>query len=426
MTQLTVKVYRQLTDGSRLRLGTLGENQHSLLFQYHEDYLNRPLNPSPFMLPFDDRVHRFSQQDADCLPGLFTDSLSQHWGLRPLMDFFRSAGQNTVSQTRCRSFLQADQSDLIGALSYQAEESEAITEKSTEKSTETAPPDYYGMLTSGHGLSEQVQALISSDQHSHGMPWQAQVYIDPLIPDQLHSENAAHLQPWILRFSHPANPLGQEQGLADAAYLQMAELAGISIPAWQLITPPAQSKAAPWLAHLRPDYQHRQQHIQRLSGLLGNHWWQPGIGYEQLIRAGQILCQRPATGRDMFNRAIFNLLSCNRDDHSKHWSFIQDDTGQWQPAPMYNAGFSPAANRQHSMPFQGVTSKPDRKNIQKLASLANFSHWHQARQAIEEILDALQNWEIFASQLDIHRDTQRKVRRELDQCYQENRKLLQK
>ena len=219
------------------------------------------------------------------------------------------------------------------------------------------------------------------------MPWQAQVYIDPLIPDQLHSDNAVHLEPWVLQFGHPqTDPLGQEQGLADAAYLQMARLAGIDIPEWQLITPPAQSKAAPWLAYRRPDYVQGQgrQHIQRLSSLLNNPWWQPGSGYEQLIRASQLLCQRPATGRDMFNRAVFNLLSCNRDDHSKHWSFIQDDTGQWQPAPMYSTGFRPAGNRQHEMPFNGLTSQPDRRSMQQLASLANFSHWHQARQVIEE------------------------------------------
>ncbi|MBN3561970.1 type II toxin-antitoxin system HipA family toxin [Aliamphritea spongicola] len=420
MTQQTIEVWRQLTDGSRIRLGTLGENHHSLLFQYHEDCLNSPLNPSPFILPFDDRIHRFSKQAPDAMPGLFTDSLSQHWGLRPLMDFFRSGQQSTVSPTGCHNLLQTTEADLIGSLLYQSDNGEIHAA--------SASTDYYGQLAASHHLSDHVQSLISSDNHIHGMPWQAQVYIDPLIPDQLHSDNAAHLEPWVLQFGHPKNPLGQEQGLADAAYLQMARLAGIDIPEWQLITPPAQSKAAPWLAYRRPDYVQGQgrQHIQRLSSLLNNPWWQPGIGYEQLIRASQLLCQRPATGRDMFNRAVFNLLSCNRDDHSKHWSFVQDDSGQWRPAPMYSAGFRPAGNRQHEMPFNGATSQPDRRSMQQLASLANFSHWHQARQVIEETLDALQNWEIFASQLDIHRDTQRNVRRELDECYQQNRHLLQK
>ncbi len=417
MTQLTVKVWRKFADGSQKQMGVLGENNHSLLFQYEEAFLASSLNPSPFLLPFDDRIHSFSKQTADYMPGLFTDSLSQYWGLRPLMDFFRSSNQTNIVQPGCNALTKAATADLIGALHYQTD--------NTEASSETFPPtDYYSLLAGKHTLLAKTQDLIRSSDHIHGMPWQAQVYIDPLIPDQLHSENAAHLLPWVLRFGHTANPLGQEQGLADAAYLQMAELIGIQIPQWQLITPPAQSNAAPWLAYQRPDHHTGRQHIQRLSSLLQNHWWQPGIGYEQLIRASQLLCKRPATGRDMFVRAIFNLLSCNQDDHSKHWSFTQDDTGQWLPAPMYNAGFYPAKDSQHSMPFSCTTPQIDRRSIQQLASLANFSNWNHARQVIEEVLDALQNWEIYASQLNIHRDTQRKVRQQMDQCYQLNRDIL--
>lgn len=419
MTQHTITVWRKFADGSQTQMGTLGENSHSLLFQYADNFLASGLNPSPFLLPFDDRVHSFSKQHADCMPGLFTDSLSKYWGLRPLMDFFRGGHQTNVTQPGCNDLTTTAASDLIGALRYQ-------TEANLEISEAFLPADYYASLAANNTLSVDTKKLISSSDHIHGMPWQAQVYIDPLIPDQLHSENAAYLQPWILRFGHSGNPLGQEQGLADAAYLQMASLIGIQIPQWQLITPPAQSKAAPWLAYLRPDHLNHRQHIQRLSSLLNNHWWQPGIGYEQLIRASQLLCKRPATGRDMFVRAIFNLLSCNQDDHSKHWSFIQDDSGQWLSAPMYSTGFYPAQDRQHNMPFGETTVAADRRNIQKLASLANFSNWNQARQIIEEVLDALQNWEIFASQLNITSDTQRKVRQQLDQSYQLNCDLLKK
>lgn len=406
MSQLTLEVWRQLDD-KKILMGTLGENQHSVLFQYDTKFLNTQLNPSPFLLPFDDRIHRFSKTRAGYLPGLFTDSLSQHWGLRPLMDFFRGSEQPQVSQANCHDLL-AEESPL-GALRYTCD---------TTQASDSTKTDLYQQLRQQYSLSQPVQTLLESDRYIHGMPWQAQVFIDPLIPDQLHTEAAPHLQPWALRFSNPDNPLGQEQGLADAAWLQMAELAGIDIPQWQLITPPAQSKAAPWLAFLRPDY--GQQHTQRLSSLLDNPWWQPGAGYQQLIRASQLLCNRPAVGRDMFVRAMFNLLSCNQDDHSKHWSFTQDSHGNWQPAPMYNASFSPAS--QHAMPFG---AEINRKTIQQLASLANYSHWKHARQVIEEVMDALQNWEIFASQLDISRPTIHKVRQQLDSCYQRHRGLLQ-
>ena len=138
MTRQTIEVWRQLTDGSRVRLGTLGENHHSLLFQYHEDCLNSPLNPSPFILPFDDRIHRFSKQDPDAMPGLFTDSLSQHWGLRPLMDFFRGGQQSTVSPTGCHDLLQTTEADLIGMLIYQSDNGEIHAEHSLNGLLRTA------------------------------------------------------------------------------------------------------------------------------------------------------------------------------------------------------------------------------------------------------------------------------------------------
>lgn len=333
------------------------------------------------------------------------------------MDFFRPRVQDDVYRAGLHSF--SNGNDYLGCLSYQPD-------TAGEQPTETPATDelLYPRLQQ-QPLSENCLQLISSQQHIHGMPKRARVYIDPLMPDQLKTDPDSQLQPWVLRFTDPQSPLGNEQGLADAAYLQMAQLVGIDIPRWQLITPPAHSQSAAWLAYQRPDHSaNGPQHIQRLSSLLNNPWWQPSLGYEELIRASQRLCNSPAVGKAYFIRAIFNLLSGNQDDHSKHWSFTQNDKGQWQPAPMYNLGCYPAADDQHSMHFAGETRQPERKVIQKLASIANFSHWHHARQAIEEVLDALQNWEIFASQAGMSQQQQKNVRNRLNHYYQLNRSIM--
>ena len=73
---------------------------------------------------------------------------------------------------------------------------------------------------------------------------------------------------------------------------------------------------------------------------------------------------------------MFNLFACNQDDHSKNWAFLQSDNGQWQPAPFYDATYSPHPFNEHATAFLGYGKQPPLKAIQKLANTGQIELTH--------------------------------------------------
>ena len=98
---------------------------------------------------------------------------------------------------------------------------------------------------------------------------------------------------------------------------------------------------------------------------------------------------------------MFNLFADNQDDHTKNWSFLMNDKGQWKPAPFYDVTFSPNPHHQHMMAYAGYGTQPSLKAIQKLATQANFSNWKKAQEEINKVLEALSHWTNIAKELEV-------------------------
>lgn len=69
-----------------------------------------------------------------------------------------------------------------------------------------------------------------------------------------------------------------------------------------------------------------------------------GTDYTNLLALTGFLTQDPAQVEEMFRRMVFNIVSLNKDDHAKNFSFICED-GAWRLAPAYDLTYSPAGTR---------------------------------------------------------------------------------
>lgn len=140
-------------------------------------------------------------------------------------------------------------------------------------------------------------------------------------------------------------------------------------------------------------------------GLLDADFRSPSLDYEDLIKATRMLCKSPAAGQLQFKRAIFNLLVCNQDDHSKNWAFLQSDKGEWQPAPFYDVTYSPHPFGEHATSFAGFSKQPPLKALQKLADAAGFARWSIAVQVIKELIEVVSDFNKVATTLGVTRQT---------------------
>ena len=207
--------------------------------------------------------------------------------------------------------------------------------------------------------------------------------------------------------------------------IALAERAGLQPCAWRLLDAPAKSGAKRWLALKRFDCTTQgRHHLHSASGLLHADYRLPSLDYSDLLKMSKQLCRAPAIGRLQFARAIFNLLLANHDDHGKNWAFLQDDRGDWQPAPFYDATFSPHPRGEHMTAFGGYGKAPPLKTMQQLAAHAGFPRWPEAQKIIQQIADTAATFGATALALGVKKSTVREVQQYLNHIWQENRQLL--
>ncbi|MXY51273.1 MAG: type II toxin-antitoxin system HipA family toxin [Gammaproteobacteria bacterium] len=419
-----LRVSRCLSTGAIVPVGELAQNRDDVFFQYSEGYLREHPSLSPFQMPFDGSVHRAPRDPHEGLHGVFADSLPDGWG-RLLMDrVFRRQGI-AASQLTAMDRLSFIGERGVGALRY--------SPASPPAPAPAGEPSIWELGTHAEklfdGEGEELLAFLAEAGSSGGARPKASVYLPAdAAASRTRILPEPGLEPWIVKFTSASLPLGHEEGLCEAAYLRLAQNAGIDTPDWQLLQVPAAAptNATAWLAQRRfdctpPD---GRLHMHSLCGLLDADFRAPSMDYEDLIRASQALCASPSVGQTQFIRAAFNLFAVNQDDHTRNWSFLQDDAGNWRPSPFYDVTFCPTPHDQHTTAFLGHGSAPPRKAMQHLAGQGSFASWSHAREALERVVDALGNWPRVASELGIRPDTRHLIDHRLDQTRKANRALL--
>jgi len=423
-----LEVHRRLSTSELVSVGVLAQNKQGVFFQYDADYLARFGNLSPFAMQVNSRVQAAPKQPHKGLHGVFADALPDGWGLL-LQD--RILRQNNILPSRVTAMdrLAFVGNTALGALSFSPVSAYATANNSEDDT------DLFALGLNAQqifdGQTEQVLSALVAAGSSGGARPKAQVYANGDNLQQCRTIERPGDSAWIVKFTSQNLALGHEEGLCEAAYLTLASKANLNPPHWQLVNTPKQSGATQWLAVKRFDYQPAahdlsgRYHMHSACGLLDADFRSPSLDYDDLIRVTKTLCKSPAAGQLQFKRAMFNLLMCNHDDHSKNWSFLQDDTGNWQPAPFFDVTFSPHPYGEHATAYNGFGKQPPLKAIQKLADTAGFTRWEQAKQVIEELLDVVNQFANVANQLNIKPDTIKLISQQLAATRKANSALSQ-
>lgn len=421
-----LKVSRTLSTGVQVEVGTLAQNRQGVYFQYHENYLGRFGNLSPYALQETLALQQAPAGPHQGLHGVFSDSLPDGWGLLLQDRVFRQHGilPNLLTQMDRLAFVGQG---AVGALAYAPNSEYAAT---TQGQVDLSELGQQAQAVFEGQTGEVLQALVASGSSGGARP-KALVYTQ--------AGNWAHYcstqpkpgdQAWLVKFTSASLPLGHEEGVCEAVYLQLAEQLQLEPAQYTLVQPSQANRQYPWLALKRFDYVANpagpagRMHMHSACGLLGADFRLPSLDYQVLIAATRRLCKSPAAAQLQFRRAVFNLLACNQDDHSKNWAFLENDQGQWQPAPFYDVTFSPHPHGEHSTAFAGFGKAPPLKAVQGLAAAAGFANWGEARQIVEHTVHALAQFETLAKAAGLSSQTSTLIARQLEQTRKDNTGLL--
>ena len=382
-------------------LGRLALRDRQIFFEYDQGFLTRGLDVSPFRLPLKLGVQTFDGQLFEGLPGLFNDSLPDGWG-RLLFD----------RSMRAKGFLPKELSPLdrlahigqtgMGALTYEPDFSE--TPRDDQIDLDWLAAQSAEVL---EGEAEDVLAeLLALNGSSAGARPKALIGFDREHDQIVHGAGVLdkNYEPWLVKFANTQD--GADAGAIEFAYAEMARRAGIDIPETHLF--PAKSGAG-YFATKRFDREgSKRLHMHTACGLLHSDFRTPSLDYQDLIELTTLLTRDVREVEKMFHLAAFNVLAHNRDDHSKNFSFLMDEAGEWRLSPAYDLTFSSGPGGEHSTMVMGEGKTPRLSHLRALGEISGIRK-SQVEAIIDQTRTALSDWPSLAKEFGVRTSNTRLI-----------------
>ncbi len=375
-------------NGEALKIGRLATRDNRNYFEYDREFLDSGLQLSPFRLPLEPGLKTFNPLLFEGLPGLFNDSLPDGWG-RLLMDrWLKKNGvlPNEISSLDRLAFVGTRG---LGAMVYEPDHSNDHIEGTLDLdqlASETIE------VLDGE-TQEVLDKLISLNGSSAGARPKVLVGLDKNKEQLIHGEIDIPngFQQWIVKFANTQD--GPDSGAIEYVYSLIAREAGILMPETHLFNA---KKGAGYFAVRRFDrHDNNRYHMHTVSGLLHSDFRTPSLDYKDLQTLTGTLTRDIRETKQMLRLALFNVMSHNRDDHGKNFSFLMNKKGEWSLSPAYDLTFSSGPGGQQSTMVLGEGQRISMDLLKSLAKGADISH-KETDQMIDQIKEALNQWEMLA------------------------------
>jgi serine/threonine-protein kinase HipA len=296
-----------------------------VVFEYDPEFLKTGFSISPFYLPLKSGVFIAKRDPFNGLFGVFNDSLPDGWGMLLTDRLIKKEKMDPALLTPLVR-LSLVGSNGMGALTYKP----ATTFRNKED-------------TSGlNHLAEQVKRILHSDYDGS---------IESLFQKGGSSGGARpkvlltidNIE-WLIKFQGSTDP--DNIGEQEYMYSEVARKCGIEMPETRLFE-------GKYFGTRRFDREgNRRYHVHTASGLLYASYRYPSLDYTELIKATIALTRNIMEAWKVFRLMVFNILTGNRDDHAKNFSFIWKN-GKWALSPAYDLVYNTGFNGQHTTTIAG-------------------------------------------------------------------------
>lgn len=373
---------------SKYDVGRLAIRDGIIYFEYGADFIKSSIEISPYRLPLKSGLQKFEKDIFEGLYGVFNDSLPDGWG-RLLFDRAMRSKGILPQELSPLDRLASVGNNGIGALVFEPDN--ASYTNNNEFNLDRLAKDAEAVLS---GSSDDVIAeLLSRNGSSQGARPKAMIGVnktkDTIISDAQIMPNG--FEHWLVKFPNSSD--GHDAGAVEYIYSLMAKNACVEIMETHLF--PSKQYAG-FFATKRFDRIGSQRlHAHTACGLLHSDFRTPSLDYSELLTLTRSLTRDIREVVKMYRLAVFNVLTHNRDDHSKNFSFLMNEKGEWKLAPAYDLTFSSGPNGEQSTSVMGEGKNPNVQHLTGLAKEAGISAT-DASLIIEQTNAALADWQKLA------------------------------
>ena len=327
-------------------VGTLAKTPDRIVaFEYDSDWLNNGFSISPFSLPLIKKVFIPKYDPFGGLFGVFNDSLPDGWG-RLLVDRLFLKNKINPNEIDNLNRLAVVQESGMGALTYKPEH--RFESKNNIADYDILAQECSKILESQN--SDNLDELFILGGSSGGAR--------PKILISIDNED------WIIKFPSSSDP--KNIGEKEYKYSLCAKDCGINMTETRLFP----SKiCSGYFGIKRFDRKNgKKVHMVSVSGLLETSHRLPNLDYNTLMKLTIELTRNYQDIEQLFRLMCFNVFAHNRDDHSKNFSFLFDDTKkEWHLSPAYDLTYSFSFNGEHATTINGEGKNPTLNDILAVA-----------------------------------------------------------
>ncbi|MFI3242465.1 MAG: type II toxin-antitoxin system HipA family toxin [Alphaproteobacteria bacterium] len=375
--------------GSRSFVGVLDDKDtNRIFFEYNPSFLKQNINLSPFKLPLNAGVLEDSEQTFAGLYGLFNDSLPDGWGCLLLDRKLQKQGLSINEITPLKRLAMIG-TNAMGALEYEPiiENNEYIENKiELDKLHIEANKILEGQS------SEVLQELLTLNGSSQGA--RPKVLVNVSSDKKQISQSKG--SPWLIKFASSLD--NKNIGAVEYIYSILAKQSGIEMPETYLFE--SKINAGHFGVQRFDRIDGNKIHIHTACGLLHASHRTASLDYTSLLKLTSVLTKDAREVEKMFRLMIFNVLSGNKDDHSKNFSFMIDKNNNWKLTPAYDLTPSQGINGEQTAMVNNKGK--DIADADFIKTGLDFSISKETTQTIiEQTKDALSNYNKLAKEFGV-------------------------
>lgn len=329
-----VKTLRIMLWGDEMGRLAWDDRRRLSYFTYNPEFLKKGINVSPLVAPVDS-VRAMAPvwgEDAKIyqrLPAFVADSLPDAWG-NQLFELWRQQNHLSSADITPLDKLSFIGKRGMGALEFLPEtardgKAERIDIKSLADLAERIFSDRENVRIMPEE-SITLQSLLTVGTSAGGRQPKAIIAIHKKT-GEIRSGQVAGLKDYeyyLLKFGNSQYSSAE----LEMVYYEMATNAGINMMPSKLYEIEGNKS---FITKRFDRDGNRKLHTQTLAAISPDT-----DSYEGLISVCRKLHLPEADCQEVFRRLVFNFLSNNTDDHTKNFSFIMDEEGNWRLSPAYD------------------------------------------------------------------------------------------
>jgi len=418
-----VKVVEVMVWGFRVGAVSLDPNIGYYIFEYDPKWISRGIELSPFNMPVSQptpqKYFTFQNLSVDTfkrLPAMLADALPDKFGNALIDAALADEGVPKESITSLDRLAYMS-NRAMGAMEFRpprGPKRKSSTAINLALLVEGARSVLEGKFEGDKETEVAIRNIIQVGISAGGARAKAVIAWNPNTKEirsgQMQIEDG--FEHWLLKLDGVGKDLAlgssENYGRIEYAYYLMAGAAEIDMMQSTLLE---ENGRAHFMTKRYDRDGNTKHHVQTLCAMKHLDFNMIGVhSYHQYFEAIRGLNLGDKAMKEGFRRMVFNVLTANCDDHTKNFSFLLKQDGQWELAPAYDVTHAHNPDnqwtKQHLMSVNGKFSNIVRRDFMVIADLFLIQ---DANKIIDGLTDTIRRWREFADEAKLPLEEQLRI-----------------